>query len=150
MKKLIIAANLGNLRVLRHNEAGEDPIEKEHLAEEPGESGKEHVQTIRETVTDQPGRFGRGVPAGQETAMSHGEKHNLEAEIERNALKRIVARIECVLSAEGNPPWVLAAPRPILPRMKQSLAPAASKSLLSTVGADLTRTPLAELEKRFL
>jgi hypothetical protein len=34
--------------------------------------------------------------------------------------------------------------------MKQALNPAAIKSLLSTVGADLTRTPLAELEKRFL
>jgi hypothetical protein len=30
MKKLIIAANLGNLRVLRHLPAGEDPIEQEH------------------------------------------------------------------------------------------------------------------------
>ncbi|HSP44028.1 MAG TPA: host attachment protein [Luteolibacter sp.] len=150
MKKLIIAANLGNLRILRHLPAGEDPIEQEHLAEEPGESGKEHVKSIQETVTDQSGRFARGSAQGFETGMSHGEEHNLKSEIERAALKKIVARIECALSSEVNPPWVLAAPKPILPRMKRALNPAARDSLLSTVGADLTRTPLHDLEKRFL
>lgn len=150
MKKLIIAANLGNLRVLKHREAGEDPIEQEHLAEEPGESGKQHVKTIQETVTDQSGRFARGNPVGQTTGMSHGEEHNLKSEIERAALKKIVSRIEAVLAAEGHPAWVLAAPKPILPRLEESLSATARKSLLSTVGADLTRTPLPEMEKRFL
>ena len=150
MKKLIIAANLGNLRVLKHREAGEDPIEKEHLVEEPGESGKEHVKSIQETVTDQSGRFARGNSVGLATGMSHGEEHNLKSEIERAALKKIATRIECALSAEGHPAWVLAAPKPILPRLEESLSAAARKSLLSTVGADLTRTPLPEMEKRFL
>jgi hypothetical protein len=150
MKKLIIAANLGNLRVLKHHQAGDDPIEQEHLAEEPGESGKEHIKSIHETVTDQSGQFARGGPVGQLTGMSDGEEHNFKSELERTALNKIVARIEYVLSAQGNPPWVLAAPQPILARVKQLLKPAATKSLLSTVGADLTRAPLAELEKRFL
>jgi len=150
MKKLIIATNLGNLRVLKHRQAGDDPIEKDHLVEEPGESGKEHLKTIQETVTDQSGRFARGNPAGMESGMSHGEEHNLKAEIERAALKKIVSRIECVLSAEGHPAWILAAPKPILPRLAESLNPAARKSMLSTVGADLTNTPLVEMEKRFL
>jgi hypothetical protein len=150
MKKLIIAANLGNLRVLKHHQAGDDPIEQDHLAEEPGESGKEHVKTMRDTVTDQAGRFTRSGPVGQAAGMSYGEEHNLKAELERAALNKMIGRIECVLSAEGHPPWVLAAPQPILPRMKQSLNPSAARSLISTVGADLTRTPLPELEKRFL
>ena len=150
MKKLIITANLGNLRVLRHREAGEDPVEKEHLVEEPGESGKEHVKSIKETVTDQSGRFTRGTVPGLKTGMSYGEEHNLESEIERAALRKMVSRIECVLSAEGHPHWVLAAPKAILTRMKESLNADARKSLLSCVGADLTRTPLADLEKRFL
>lgn len=150
MKKIIIAANLGNLRVLKFREAGEDPIEQAHLVEEPGESGREHVKSIHETVTDQSGRFARGGAVGFETGMSHGEEHNLKAEIERGALKKMAARIECALSAEGHPAWILAAPKPILGRLADMLTETSRKLLLSTVGADLTRCPLAEMEKRFL
>jgi hypothetical protein len=150
MKKIIIAANLANLRVLKYREAGEDPIEQEHLVEEPGESGKEHLKSIHETVTDQSGRFTRGDPVGRQSGMSNGEEHNLKSEIERNALKRIAARIECVLSAEGGPAWILAAPKPILAQLTELLPAAARRTLVTSVGADLTRSPLPELEERFL
>ncbi len=150
MKKLIIAANLGNLRILKYNQAGDDPIEQDHLAEKPGESGKQHVKSMRDTVTDQAGRFTHSGPVGQPSGMSYGEEHNLKAELERSALKKMIERIECALSAEGHPPWILAAPQPILAQMKQSISRDAAKCLLSTVGADLTRMPLPELEKRFL
>lgn len=150
MKKIIIAANLGNLRVLKFREAGEDPVEQEHLIEEAGESGKQHVKTIHETVTDQSGRFTRGGAVGMETGMSHGEEHHLKAEIERGALKKIAARIECALSAEGHPAWILAAPKTILARLQEMLPAGARRTLVSSVGADLTRCPLAEMEARFL
>jgi hypothetical protein len=150
MKKIIIAANLGNLRVLKYREAGEDPIEQEHLIEELGESGKQHVKSIHETVTDQSGRFSRGGPVGMAAGMSYGEEHELKAEIERSALRKIVARIEYALSAEGYPAWILAAPQTILARLQDALPAVARRNLLSSVGADLTRCPLAEMEERFL
>jgi hypothetical protein len=150
MKKIIIAANLGNLRVLKYREAGEDPIEQEHLIEEEGESGKQHVKAIHETVTDQSGRFPRGGAVGMQTGMSHGEELNLKAEIERGALKKIAARIECALSAEGHPAWILAAPQSILAQLQEMLSADARRTLISSVGADLTRCPLAEMEARFL
>jgi hypothetical protein len=150
MKKIIIAANLGNLRVLKHREAGEDPAEKEHLVEEPGESGREHLKSIHETVTDQSGRFARGVAAGLQTGMSNGGELHLKAEIERGALRKMAARIDCVLAGDGYPGWILAAPKAILARLEKALPAAARKSMLSSVGADLTRRPLTELEARFL
>ena len=150
MKKLIIAANLGKVRVLKHRAAGEDPIEQDHLIEIPEKSSKQHVATIQEAVTDQPGKFGRGTAAGLKTAMSYGEEHNLEKEMERNALKSVAARIEHVLDEKGYPPWILAAPQSILARLKEFLPPAARKALTSDVGADLTQCPLQELEARFL
>ncbi len=150
MKKIIIAANLGNLRVLKLREPGEDPVEQAHLVEETGESGKVHVKSMHETVTDQAGRFARGGAVGFETGMSYGEEHHLQDEIERSALAKIAARVGFVLAAEGHPAWILAAPKAILTRLEQALPAAARKSLLSTVGADLTRCPLAEMEKRFL
>lgn len=149
MKKLIIAANLGQLRVLKFREGGEDPIEQEHLVEEPAESGKVHVDTIHETVTDQSGRFGRGTPAGFETGMSYGEDHHLKDEMERIALKRIAARIEGVLAAEENPTWILAAPASILKKLEKILPASAHGNLAFTTAADLTRCTLSEMEHRF-
>jgi hypothetical protein len=150
MKKIIIAANLGNLRVLKYREAGEDPIEQEHLIEETGESGKQHVKSIKETVTDQSGRFTRGGPVGMAAGMSYGEEHELKAEIERVALKKIASRIECALSAEGNPAWILAAPQTILASLSKLLPAVTRRNLILSIGADLTRCPLAEMEARFL
>ena len=150
MKKFIIAANLGQIRVLRYQAAGEDPIEQAHLIEEPAESAKQHVKTISETVTDQSGRFGRGTPIGFETGMSYGEEHHLEDEMERSALKKIAAQIDLVLDAEKHPSWILAAPKSILAKLQKAVSPSARKTLLSTVGNDLTRCPLKELEARFL
>jgi protein required for attachment to host cells len=150
MKKIIIAANLGNLRVLKYREAGDDPIDQQHLLEEPAESGKEHVNSIQETVTDQSGRFARGGPVGLKAGMSHGEEHNLKSEIERSALRRMAGRIEQVLGEEGHPAWVLAAPKTILGRLQEQLDAKARKTLIDTVGADLTRCPLEEMEQRFL
>lgn len=150
MKKLIIAANLGRVRVLKYRAAGEDPIEQDHLLEEPEESSEDHVSTIQETVTDQAGRFGRGTPAGLGTGMSYGDEHNLERELERGALKRIASRIQHVLEQEGGPAWILAAPRTILARLKDHLPSDSLKTLVSDVGADLTQCPLQEMEQRFL
>lgn len=150
MNKFIIAANLGRLRVLKFREAGEDPVEQQHLLEEPADSGKQHVKSMRETVTDQAGRFGRGTPVGFETGMSYGEEHHLEAEMERSALKKMAARIDSVLEAEGRPTWILAAPQSILAKLENTLPAAARKTLASTVGADLTRCPLEKMEERFL
>lgn len=150
MKKLIIAANLGKVRVLKYRAAGEDPIEQDHLIEEPEKSSAEHVATIQEAVTDQAGRFARGNPVGFETGMSYGEEHNLEREMERGAIKNIAARIERVLAADGHPAWTLAAPQSILARLKEALPTAARETLDSTVGADLTKCPLQEMEERFL
>ena len=150
MKKLIIAANLGRVRVLQYRAAGEDPIEQEHLVETPAVSGKEHVMSIHETVTDQSGRFGRGTPVGLETGMSHGEEHHLKEEIERGALRNIAAKIEAVLTAAGHPSWILAAPKSILSKLERIMPPPSRKTLAATVGADLTRCPLREMEERFL
>lgn len=149
MNKFIISANLGQVRVLKYRTAGEDPAEQEHLLEEPAESAKEHVKSMQETVTDQSGRFGRGSQVGLATGMSNGEEHHLKAEMERNALKKIAARIESVLEAEGRPTWILAAPKSLLARLQKILSAAARKTLASTVGADLTRWPLAKMEERF-
>jgi hypothetical protein len=150
MKKLIIAANLGKVRVLKFRAAGEDPIEQAHLIEEPDAITEVHVETIPEAVTDQAGRFGRGARVGYETGMSYGDEHNLEREMERGALRRIATRIGDILKRADHPAWILAAPQSILAQLEQALPTSARKTLVSSVGADLTQCRLQEMEERFL
>jgi len=150
MKSLIVIANLGQVRVLKLRPAGDDPIQQEHLCEVPSANGKEPPKAIHEVVTDQSGRFAQGNAAGMQTGMSHGEHLQLEAELQRTALQRIATQIAEAVEAEGSPSWMLVAPSPILPALKQALPAHAKNSLGETHAADLTRTPLRELEGRFL
>jgi hypothetical protein len=149
MEKLIIAANLGRVRVLRWKKPGDDPIEQPHLVEQSSESVAQHVASVRETVTDQAGRFPQGNGVGHLTGMSYGEEHHLKEEIERVALGRTAVRIDDIVGHEGHPPWILAAPQSIVARLEQCLAPRTRSTLDHTVGSDLTRCPLSEMENRF-
>lgn len=150
MNKLIIAANLGKVRVLRFREPGDDPVERRHLVEQAAESLKEHVDAIHEAVTDQSGRFRQGAGAGVPGGMSFGEEHELKAEIERKAIRRIAAHIDQTLDKAGHPHWLLAAPQPVLARLLETLSKAAINTMGQTVASDLTNCPLGEMEHRFV
>jgi len=150
MKSLIVIANLGQVRVFKLRPAGDDPMQQEHLFEISSGNGKEPPKAIHEVVTDQSGRFGEGNAAGVRTGMSNGEHLALEAEIQRGALLRIAGQIGEAVAAEGAPSWMLVAPSPILPALKAALPAQAKKTLGETHAADLTRTPIRELEGRFL
>lgn len=149
MNKLIIAANLGRVRVLRVREPGDDPVEQRHLVELPAEAFQGHVDAIHDAVTDQSGRFRQGVGAGVRGGMSFGEEYELKAEIERKAIKRIAGHIDRILDKEGHPHWLLAAPQPILARLLEVLSKPTIDRLGQTIGSDLTNCPLVEMEERF-
>jgi hypothetical protein len=150
MKSLIVIANLGQVRVLKLRPAGDDPLQQEHLFEISSGNGKEPPKAIHEVVTDQSGRFGEGNAAGMRTGMSNGEHLKLEAELQRTAMLKIAGQITEAVEAEGSPSWMLVAPSTILASLKGALSPKAKKALGDTYSADLTRTPLRELEGRFL
>jgi len=150
MKSLIVLANLGEMRVIKLRPRGDDPVQQDHLHEEPAEHVKDPIKPIHEVVTDQAGRFARGNPVGEQTGMSAGERLPLEKELERGALHRMASRIGEVVAAQGNPSWMLVAPSDILPALKDALPTAAAQSLDETLAADLTGTPVPQLEERFL
>jgi protein required for attachment to host cells len=149
MNSLIILANLSRIRVLKFEQAGDDPQQQDHLREE-AEEIREPLKPIRELVTDQQGRFGRSTPSGMETGMSNGEEHNLEAEVERRAVERIAERIAGIVADAGCPFWTLAATPPFAAQVRKCLPPEVASKLTGALAADLTRVPLGELEKRLL
>ena len=150
MESLIVIANLGKIRCIKVKTADGDPGEQDHLTEAAGSMIEEPLEHRGEVVTDQSGRFAQGTVSGQEGGMSYGEQHNLDTEIERKAIKRISDRIVKIVAAEGNRRWLLAAPKPILNRLVETLSKPCRDALSRTVGADLVKEPLAKLEQRFL
>ena len=150
MDKLVILADLGRVRALKVIEAGFDPAEQTHLSEIDEVAVEFHRPSLHETVTDQAGRFAHGGPLDRRQGMSYGEEHELEAEIELQAIHRIAQRIGEIVRRAGNPAWRLVAPRQVLHQVQAALPPDVAAALARTDGADLTGHRLEDLEHRFL
>ena len=103
MHKLLILANSGRVRFLVFKESGDDPLDKAHLLEGPGSPVEMHAASIHDTVTDHAGRFSQGGPLGRGAGMSYRDKHELEGQLEIEALKRVAAKIDEIVSVAGYP-----------------------------------------------
>jgi len=150
MRKLIVIADRGRIRTVAFHEAGDDPEEKNHLVEDATALLEEKPESRSSVVTDQSGRFSQGSSAGSAGGMSYGEDHKLGAEMERRELERMAGRIAEAVSGAGTPPWVLVAPQQILPRLQEALPADCAARLVESMGANLTKEPVAKLEKRFV
>jgi hypothetical protein len=131
-------------------ESGDDPQEKAHLLEGPGSPVEMRPASIHETVTDHAGRFSQGGAAGRGAGMSYGDEYELEEQLETDALKRIAAKIDEIVSVAGNPSWQLVAPAPVLSPLRDALSEATRRVLAHSETGDLTKLPVADLEKRFI
>ncbi len=150
MLKLTILANLGRVRPLTLRAAGDDPRERAHLVEHPELDADLATPSIGDVVTDQAGRFSQSQRPGDAGGRSQGEEHNLQSELDRKALERVATTIAKIVEDQGTPPWRLVAPQPITPSLLEALPAAVRNAVAETVAADLAKTPLADLEKRFL
>ena len=150
MQKLIVIANLGRVRPVKFKPAGEDPQDKAHLREVPGSSVELKPQSITEVVTDRVGRFRQSGPHDRLGGNSYGEEHHLKAELENQALERVAGTIGDIVAAAGYPAWRLVFPQELLPSLRRALPTAVALALSQVEAGDLTKLPLAQLEKRFL
>jgi len=146
----MIIANLGRVRPVTFKEAGDDPQEKPHFHDIPNGKVEMIPEQISEVVTDQQGKFPKSGPVGQMEAMSAGENHNLETELEKHSLQRVADTISDMVAKESFPAWTLVAPQTILPRLVETLSAKVLDCLSNKIPGDFTNAPLKELEKRFL
>ena len=150
MQKLIVIANLGRVRPVKFKPAGEDPQDKAHLHEEPGSAVEMRPQSITDVVTDRVGRYRQSGSHDRQGGMSYGEEHHLKSELANQALERIAGKIGEIVADAGYPAWRLVFPQELLPSLRKALPTAVSQALSEVEAGDLTRLPLAELEKRFI
>lgn len=150
MEKLIIIANTGRVRPVKFKAAGDDPLEKDHLVEVPGSTVDMRLEPIHEVVTDQAGRFPQSGTLDRRGGMSYGEEHRMIAEMERQALERVAETIAGMVAGEGYPAWRLIMPQPVLPALVGMLPPEVHRVMIEAMPGDLTKLPIAELERRLL
>lgn len=150
MKTLYVLADLGRVRAIELTRDSELAGGRRHLAELPSAAWEQARPPLGETVTDQAGRFAQGQMTGLAGGMSYGEEHELEAEEERRAIEAVAVHIDGVVAGAGHPGWILAAPKSILKTLEAALSDASRRAIRETVAADLTKTPLSDLEERFL
>lgn len=144
--RLLVLTDLGMVRVLNFKEAGDDPRNLAHLVEL---SSDELGSPRGAETTDSPGRFNRGSAAGIGEAMSHAET-KLDMEVEKRAIAQVAKEICDVVARLGCTSFVLAAPQEHLKRLEAEMDADCRGKLGKSLGADLTKTSLKELEKRFL
>lgn len=144
--RLLILTDLGTVRVLNFKEAGDDPRDRAHLMEL---SDNELGPPRGAATTDSPGKFNRGFSAGNGEAMSHAET-KLDVEVEKRAIAQVAKEICEVVAKLGCESFMLAAPQEHLKRLEAGMDADSRGKLEESVGADLTKSPLKDLEKRFL
>jgi hypothetical protein len=144
--RLLILTDLGMVRVLNFKEAGDDPKDRAHLKEL---SANELGTPRGAATTDSPGKFNRGSAAGSGEAMSHAET-KLDVEVEKRAIAQVAKEICEVVAKLRCRSFVLAAPQEHLKRLESEMDAACRGKLAESLGADLTKAPLKDLEKRFL
>lgn len=144
--RLLILTDLGKVRVLGFKEAGDDPREFAHLKEL---SENEMGVPRGAATTDGPGKFNRGSAAGKGEAMSHAET-KLDVEVEKRAIAQVAREICEVVAKLGCGSFVLAAPQEHLKRLEAEMDADCRGKLDGSYGADLTKSSLKDLEKRFL
>ncbi len=144
--RLLILTDLGTVRVLSFKDAADSPKNLPHLTE----LSTEELDAPRGSVTTHgPGRFNRGTAAGTGEAMSHAET-KLDIEVEKRAIAQVAKEICDVVADFGCKSFTLAAPQEHLKRLESEMDPASQKKLSKSLGVDLTKSNLKDLEKRFL
>lgn len=150
MKNLYLLTDLGRVRVLETRVDSALAGGRRHLADCPDDALDRSTPPLGEVVTDQAGRFAQGGMAGQAGGMSYGEEHELERELSRQAIAAIAGHLDAVVARRERPRCVLAAPKSILKTLEAALSGATREAIVESIPADLTKTPLPELEERFL
>lgn len=143
---LLILTDLGLVRALNFKAQGDDPRERAHLVEL---SEDELEAPVGAVTTDTPGKFNRGFAAGEGEAMSHAET-KLDMEVEKRAIAQVAREICELVAKSGCQIFTLAAPQEHLKRLEAGMDADCRGKLRESVAADLTKTSLKDLEKRFL
>ncbi len=145
-QRLLILTDLGHLKVYRllYSAPGLKPklelIKTFSTAEASGR--------LADKLTDSPETY-RGDAGRNQSVRSSGERHNIELELEKRAVKELVRQIAGILLDETEAlECIFAASKEISPQILQQLPPNARSRVVANWPDDLTNLPNGKLVER--
>lgn len=144
--RLVVVADLGCLKAYE--------VEYDGLSTAPKLKLIEHLHTdeahgrISDKLTDEAGRFPGGNKRSHPEIRAFGERHNIELELERRAVKRMARSINNLVKGRDEPVY-FAATREINRQILHALAPEARAKIKKNVPEDLTKINGVKLLSHF-
>ncbi len=107
-------------------------------------------ERLVDKVSDQSGRFprGGGSPNGA-SAMSAGERHNIELEQRKRLVRQLAGRLNTVITRPGIERCLLAASKEINHQLIEELPTSTRGKIQKNLAADLTKLDKSELLAHF-
>ncbi len=145
--KLLFVADLGRLRTFRLEDSRNFSHARLTLLDDSQTNVSEHLS---EELTDQAGRFRKGPLNGQgPSALSDDERHNLDLERRRRAVKFLAQRIDQWLGREPVDSCYLAADSRINEPILDEMEPHNRAKIQKNLAVNLSKLDPEEIIKHF-
>jgi len=144
--RLVVVADRGCLKAYQ--------VEHDGLSTAPRVKLIEHLHTdevhgrISGKLTDEAGRFPGGNKRSHPEIRAFGERHNIQLELDRRAVKRMAQSINDLVKGRDEPVY-FAATREINRQILDALAPEARARIKKNVPEDLTKINGVKLLSHF-
>jgi hypothetical protein len=144
---LVVLADLGRLKAFK--------LESDHQYRTPHLEMLEQYENpdaygrLVDKVTDQSGRFPRGLGTKAGAAMSDGERHNIELEGRKRLIRELARRVNALARHAEVEQFLLAASKAINHFLLKELEPKVRSKIEKNVPADLTKIGMAEILGHF-
>jgi hypothetical protein len=143
--KLLVVTDLGSFKAYQMEDDGISSSPRLELINEF--HTREAGEKILNKVTDLAGRYGS--PTDRNWGTTWGEKHNLELEFKKRAIRQLADRLNHLLENKEVETCYFAASKEISHQLLDELKPLARAKIEKTVSCDLTKADKKQLLARF-
>jgi len=144
---LVVVTDLGGFKAYRLDKNEMNSTPRLELLEE-FTNAMAHAR-LWEMMTDFSGRFPRRTGGAHATAMSDGERHNIELEMRKRGVRRLAGRLNSLMrEAQVEQCW-LAASREMNHQLLNELDPKARAKIGLNISVDLTKVSRSDLLRHF-
>lgn len=145
---LVVVTDLAGFKAYRLDKDQQYSTPRLELLEEF--SNEEASGRMVDRVSDLSGRFPRRTAHGATSAMSDGERHNIELEQRKRAVRRMATRLNSLMRDPAVDQCFLAASREINHQLLDELDSPARAKIGLNIPADLMKTSKADLVRHFI
>jgi hypothetical protein len=148
MNTLLVVADLGGFKAYKLENNNQFPQSPRLELLEQFDNPEAHGR-IGDRVSDLSGRFPRATGPRATSAMSDGERHNIELESRKRFIRQLAQRLNVLARSPEIDRCFLAASREINRALLEELDPQVRAKVAKNVPADLTKVGRAQILSHF-